>query len=158
MVTVTPAELTDVPGIVALLEELERFYGTTEFPSIAQREADVRAALFGPGAPMVWLARDSGGVVGLASCSYLWPAAGVSRSLFLKELYVGESVRRGGVGRELMRAVFAAAVAAGCSRVEWQTELGNTVARDFYAALGAQVLDGKIAFRVDGDLLAALAG
>ena len=98
-----------------------------------------------------------GRVVGLASCSYLWPAAGTSRSLFLKELYVRTAARRTGVGRLLMREVFAAAVVTRCSRVEWQTELGNPVAREFYASLGAQVLDGKIAFRVDGEQLNTLA-
>lgn len=66
------------------------------------------------------------------------PAAGLTRSLFLKELYVAQAARRTGVGRHLMGAVYRIALDQGCSRVEWQTESSNKAAQAFYAAIGAQ--------------------
>jgi ribosomal protein S18 acetylase RimI-like enzyme len=79
---------------------------------------------------------DGGLVVGIAAYSFLWPAVGTARSLFLKELYVAEGYRRRGVGRVLMRAVFETATVLGCARVEWTTDPDNAAALAFYAGLG----------------------
>jgi GNAT superfamily N-acetyltransferase len=38
----------------------------------------------------------------MASYSFLWPAAGVTRSLYLKELYVAQDWQRQGIGKLLM--------------------------------------------------------
>ena len=35
---------------------------------------------------------------GMASYSFLWPAAGLTRSLYLKELYVAQDWQRQGIG------------------------------------------------------------
>jgi len=44
--------------------------------------------------------------------------------------------RRGrGIGRALIEAVYAAARAAGCSRVYWQTQAGNHTGRQLYDKL-----------------------
>jgi GNAT superfamily N-acetyltransferase len=85
----------------------------------------------------------------MAAYSYLWPAVGRTRSLYLKELYVGESHRRGGVGKVLMRAVFATASQHGCSRVEWTTDDGNAGAQAFYETLGLPRRPSKIFYRVE---------
>jgi GNAT superfamily N-acetyltransferase len=56
------------------------------------------------------LAWDNGELVGFASYSFLWPAVGLTRSLYLKELYVAEAARRKGVGKLLMRRLYLIAV------------------------------------------------
>ncbi|MFE9998859.1 GNAT family N-acetyltransferase [Streptomyces avermitilis] len=62
----------------------------------------------------------TGDLVGLAAYSFLWSAAGSSHSLFLKESYVRDTLRRRGVGARLMDEPRALAAARpGCSRVEW---------------------------------------
>nr|WP_079083136.1 GNAT family N-acetyltransferase [Streptomyces antibioticus] len=79
----------------------------------------IRAALFGPQPVATTLIpRDSGDVLGFASYSFLWPAAGADTSIFLKELYVREAHRRKGVAGQLMDAVRDAGRTAGCSRLE----------------------------------------
>ncbi|WP_328468805.1 GNAT family N-acetyltransferase [Actinoplanes sp. NBC_00393] len=159
MIVVTPAEPVHAEGIVALAEEMDRFYGATDVDPLEVRLRQINDAIFAPqptaNALLAW---DGGRLVGLAAYSFLWPAVGLTRSLFLKELYVVESARRSGVGEQLMRAVFAIAVKHDCSRVEWQTESTNADARAFYAKIGAPEFGGKVSYRVDDELLQRLTG
>jgi GNAT superfamily N-acetyltransferase len=156
-VSITPAEARDAAGIADLMAELDSHYGATEVPSVDERTAQITGALFGPQpAAYVLLACDDARIVGIAAYSYLWPAAGTTSSLYLKELYVRRDVRRAGIGRALMHAVFTIAQERGCSRVEWATEVDNHDAQAFYASLGAPVQNGKVAYRVDDDGIAAI--
>ncbi len=88
-------------------------------------------------------------MAGFAAYSFLWPAVGATRSLYLKELYVPEKYRRRGVGALLMRAIFETAGPLGCSRVEWTTDARNTAAQAFYAKLGLRAHPSKIFYRVE---------
>jgi GNAT superfamily N-acetyltransferase len=150
VITVSPAEPRDAAAIAALLEDLGRFYGAAGSEPLDRRVDQIKEAIFSsPPAAYALLARDAGEVAGLAAYSFLWPAVGASRSLFLKELYVPEAYRRQGVGRLLMRAVFETAAAMGCSRVEWTTDVGNTAAQAFYARLGLTAYPSKVFYRVE---------
>jgi GNAT superfamily N-acetyltransferase len=136
----------DAEIIATVLGEVEEYYGGSPEPPKAQQ---VRNALFGPQpAATVLLARDNGEPAGLASYSFLWPAAGADTSLFLKELYVRTPYRRRGIARELIAAVRSEAQAAGCTRLEWQADADNPAALAFYEALGAVPNEGKIFYRV----------
>jgi ribosomal protein S18 acetylase RimI-like enzyme len=88
-------------------------------------------------------------VAGLATYSFVWPARGVTRSLYMKELYVAGAYRGQGVGKLLMRAIFETAAQRGCSRVEWTTDTDNVAAQDFYAKLGLPSRPSKIFYRVE---------
>jgi GNAT superfamily N-acetyltransferase len=159
VLTITHAEPADTHALTGLMEELDRFYGVTEFDPLDQRVEEVRQALFGsPPAAHMLLAKDDLDLLGMASYSFLWPAAGTTSSLFLKELYVRGERQRGGIGRRLMQAVCDVAVAEGCSRVEWQTDEDNARAQQFYKALGAPVHTAKVFYRLDGDELRRVAG
>jgi GNAT superfamily N-acetyltransferase len=92
-------------------------------------------------------------VVGLASYSYLWPAAGATHSLFLKELYVRDSARRHGIASALIDALRSIAAQAGCSRMEWLADRDNPAALAFYEALGVTPLNGKLVYRLDSEAL-----
>jgi GNAT superfamily N-acetyltransferase len=141
------------------MEELDQFYGATEFEPLEQRTAQIASMLFDtPPAAHVLLAKDGDDTVGLAAYSFLWPAAGLTHSLFLKELYVRRQRKREGVGTALVRAVCKVAEEAGCSRVEWQTETDNVDAQRFYAAVGADLHGGKVFYRLAGDAIRKVAG
>ena len=88
-----------------------------------------------------------GEVVGLAAYSFLWPAAGTTRSLYLKELFVLAAARRHGIGRLLMRELHAVAAEHRCSRVEWTADTDQPDAQRFYASLGAEPLATKLFYR-----------
>ncbi|MEM6733182.1 MAG: GNAT family N-acetyltransferase, partial [Myxococcota bacterium] len=59
-------------------------------------------------------------------------------SLVLKELYVRESARKSGVGRELMAAVMREATSIDAHRVVWSVLANNHAAQRFYESLGAR--------------------
>ncbi|MCC9307662.1 GNAT family N-acetyltransferase [Kitasatospora sp. RB6PN24] len=142
---ITLATAGDAEEIATILGEVEEYYGGER---IAPPATDVAAALFSDWpAARVLLARDGDQVVGLASVSRLWPAAGADVSLYLKELYVRAGHRRRGVARQLMDAVHAEARAAGCRRVEWTADRDNPPALQLYAALGVEPHQGKVFYR-----------
>ena len=150
MIRVAPAGPADVLALTELLEEMDRFYGAAGSTSREERVRQTSEALFSdPPAAHVLLAWAGPRLAGMAAYSYLWPAVGRTRSLYLKELYVGESHRRGGVGKLLMRAVLETAAQHGCSRVEWTTDSGNAGAQAFYETLGLPRHPSKVFYRLE---------
>lgn len=149
MTIIEPATRHDLPGLVDLLEEMDQFYGDTTEGTLEERARQLTAVLFGPTPKAAaLLAKDGDQVVGLAAYSYLWPAIGISTSLYLKELYVRRDRRREGIGQQLMTQLVELAKAEGCTRVEWTTDDGNEVAQHFYETLGHAVNAGKLMYRI----------
>lgn len=154
MTAITPAEPSHAEAIATLTEEMDRFYGATSVEPLDVRLRQIKEAIFsGQPSAFALLAWNDDRLVGFASYSFLWPALGMTRSLFLKELYVVEAARRSGVGKQLMRALFETAVKHDCSRVEWQTETTNANARAFYSRLAGREFEGKVFYRLDGESL-----
>lgn len=148
MITLADAKPGDEEQIADLLGELDLYYGDTPEGTGDERTALVRAVLFGdPPAVRALLAWDGPRLAGFASWSLLWPAAGLTTSLYLKEFYVADAYRRSGTGRLLMDGLHRIAAERGCSRVEWTTDDGNAGALAFYEALGAKPLPSKVFYR-----------
>jgi GNAT superfamily N-acetyltransferase len=144
-VIIRAATLEDVPALVDLLAERDRYYAVH---GAAPSFAAIADALFGPvPAARALLAFDDGELAGLAAYAFLWPAAGVTRSLYLKELFVLATFRRHGIGRLLMRELGRIAEEHRCSRIEWTADTDNPDAQRFYASLGAEPLATKIFYR-----------
>ncbi|MFF6994993.1 GNAT family N-acetyltransferase [Streptomyces sp. NPDC008313] len=136
----------DTEVISRLLGEVESYYGGSDTPGDPDQ---IRGALFGEHpVATVLLARAGEDVLGFAAFSMVWPAAGAGTSLFLKELFVREAHRRGGVARRLMEAVQEAGREAGCTRLDWTADADNPAALDFYRGLGAEPRAGKIFHRL----------
>ena len=154
----TVAAPSDADAIADLIDELDRFYGATETELRAARLPQIQAALFSS-QPAAYglLAWDDEHCVGLATYSFLWPAEGVSSSLFLKELYVAQSHRRQGIGKLLIQRVCQVAADNQCSRVEWMTDESNDDAQSFYKELGVPKFTAKVFYRLEGAQLAQLA-
>lgn len=106
MITVAAARPGDAAQLAGLMDELEQFYGGLSTQALDDKVAQISEALFGqhPAAEAL-LAWDGGKLVGFASYSFQWPAAGFTTSLFLKELYVARTYRRNGIGTQLMAAL-----------------------------------------------------
>jgi GNAT superfamily N-acetyltransferase len=148
MITLTEARPGDEAAIAALCTDLDEFYGGLPQDLPEERAAQVRDVLFGdPPLARALVAWDGEAPAGFASYSFLWPAAGLTASLYLKELYVAEAYRRAGVGRLLMDGLFDVARRRGLSRVEWTTDTSNVGAQAFYESLGARPLTSKIFYR-----------
>jgi GNAT superfamily N-acetyltransferase len=155
---VTPVMPEHVEVLAELAAEMDRFYGATELELIDLRLQQINQALFSdPPSAYAILAWNDDQAVGFASYSFLWPAVGLTRSIFLKELYVIENVRRSGVGEILMRTLAEIAIKHDCSRLEWQTDQPNADAQRFYDLLGVPVDESKLFYRVQGETLRDLA-
>lgn len=149
MINIAPASPGDGPAMARLLAEMDHFYGASRADPVDERVRQINDALFSS-RPVAYalLAWDGAALAGMAAYSFLWPAVGLTRSLYLKELYVGASHRRQGIGKHLMKAVFETAIRHGCSRVEWTTDTGNASAQAFYAGLGLPKHPSKVFYRV----------
>ena len=149
MIDVRPFDPTDLDSILLLTDEMQRFYGEAIDNERAARLDELRAALNGP-APHshVLLAWQDNSCVGFVSYSMLWPAVGLTSSLYLKELFVSSDARRSGVATTLMGSLLRLAREAGLTRIEWTTEPTNEEAMAFYASLGAESLPNKTFFRI----------
>jgi GNAT superfamily N-acetyltransferase len=154
MIEISAASPDDVLDMAKLFQEMDEFYGDPAIEPVGQKAEQIGAVLFGT-APLAFalLAWDNGQLVGFASYSVLWPAAGITKSLYLKELYVKESHRGTGAGRRLMRELFRTALDSNCSRVEWTTDTDNLGAQGFYEKLGLPAIQSKVFYRADRDTL-----
>jgi GNAT superfamily N-acetyltransferase len=151
-ITVSPAGPAHLSAIAELLDEMGRFYGTASAAPADERHRQVREALFAtPPAAHALLAWDQSRLAGIAAYSFLWPAAGLTRSLYLKELYVAAAYRGRGLGTLLMRSLIEVASEHGCSRVEWTADTGSARAQAFYSKLGVPPLPSKISYRIEDD-------
>ncbi len=149
-ITISTGRPADAPAMAELLAEMDRFYGDNVPAPMAERARQLSEAVFAsPPAAHVLLAWDGDQLAGLAAYSFLWPAAGLTSSVYVKELYVADRYRGQGTGTLLMRALFETAAKHRCSRVEWTTGRDNTGAQAFYRQLGVSAHPSKIFYRVE---------
>lgn len=151
-----PATRDDVPVI------LEHIRGLADYERLAHEvratEAQLRQALFGPQpAAEVLLAERNGEPAGFALFFHNFSTFLGKRGLYLEDLFVRPAHRGHGVGRALLSALAAIAVARDCGRLEWSVLDWNAPAIGFYRQLGAVPMDDWTIFRLTGEPLAALA-
>lgn len=158
VVEIRRAEPGDVAALAVLMDELDRFYGSDPVAPPAGRAPEIAANLFAePVAGYVLLAWEDGRLAGMAAYSFLWPAAGVTRSMYLKELHVREASRGRGIGTLLIRRLAQIACEHGCSRLEWTADADNAAATTFYERLGVPQDRAKIVYRLAGEGLRTFA-
>jgi GNAT superfamily N-acetyltransferase len=146
---VRPATPEDIDALAQLAEEMDRFYGATDIEPLDARRQQIREALFGDlPAAYALLATDEDVAIGFAAYSFLWPAVGLTTSLYLKELYVTPARHRGGVGRQIMESLCEVARKHDCSRVEWTTDQDNPGAQAFYQTFGVEPQNSKLFYRL----------
>lgn len=88
---------------------------------------------FDPSEPVhALVAEDAERVVGLAHYLFHRSTTRLHDVCYLQDLFTAERLRGLGVGRRLIRGVYAAARTEGCSRVYWQTQLTNHAGRTLY--------------------------
>jgi len=70
-------------------------------------------------------------------------------------LFVRPGTRGAGLGKALLSAIAAFAVARGCARLEWSVLDWNETAVGFYSRLGAEPMKGWTPMRLDGKMIQA---
>jgi GNAT superfamily N-acetyltransferase len=131
----------DIPGLAALFAEMQNHYQrpvtdeqAVEAATLACRPAQ---ATFDP---HVLIAAADNEVVGSIVLNVTFPAFELSRSLYIRDLYVARSMRRNGIGQALVSAAARLTYAKNYSALDWTTESGNVGARQMYESCGARVL------------------
>lgn len=153
--TATP---DDVPAILGMIHDLAAY--EREPDAVRTTEPQLHAALFGPDA--VASALLASGADGEPAGFALWYRSfstweGVP-GIYLEDLFVSESARGSGLGRELLSALARIARHRGWRRLEWAVLRWNAPSIEFYDALGGRPLDDWLTYRVDGRALADLGG
>jgi GNAT superfamily N-acetyltransferase len=117
-----------------------------------------RESLFGPqSCSEVLIAELHGEPAGLAIYFSTYSTFLARNGIYLEDIYVRESLRGQGIGKQLLAAVAKVAVSRECGRLEWSVLDWNQPAIDFYEALGAVALSEWIKYRLTGESLAKLA-
>ena len=127
---IRPLGTADHAAWLPLWQGYQRFYKTE---IAAETSAVTWQRFLDPAEPMnAALAWRNGEAVGLVHYIYHRSCWTVGDYCYLQDLYVAEGVRGGGIGRQLIEHVYAAARAAGASRVHWLTHETNTDAMQLY--------------------------
>ena len=135
---VRPVTRDDLPALLPLIADYQRFYGNA-----APDDAHNRAFFGGFVAPsergMLIAACDDDGSVAGYTCLY-WTYSSISASdvVLLNDLYVVPARRGVGVGEALIAAARDVARERGCSHLRWSTELHNRRAQRLYERVGAE--------------------
>ncbi len=77
--------------------------------------------------------------------------------VYLEDLFVRPEARGSGLGKALLSALAAIAIARDCARLEWSVLDWNEPAIGFYTSLGAKPMDEWTTFRIEGAALLDLA-
>ncbi len=153
-VTCRLATAADSTAVGTLFQENAHHYFGDKAPKLDAMVAHVRDDVLAPHANVeILLAETEDKAVGFASFAVVHPAPDLTGQLFLKDLFVTEEGRNGGVGETLLRALAGIAVERGCSRLDWTAEDYNPRALALYDRIGAKRLPEKIYYRFDGDAL-----
>jgi GNAT superfamily N-acetyltransferase len=147
---------SDITGVAALFSEMQSYYGQPVCDDEARQAATVvcRPCVHDFD-PRAIIALCEGVVVGSAVMNVSFPAYALSRSLYIRDLYVADAMRRRGVGQALVRRAAQLAFSEGFSALEWTTVTANSGARRMYEGCGANRLDRTYYRLTEGDLKVA---
>lgn len=150
----TPADIGTIHGFILALADYEKLAHEVkaDIPTLEKY-------LFGP-RPMaeVLIADRDGQAIGFALYFHNFSTFEGRPGLYLEDLFVAPDARGSGAGKALLRRLAQITLDRDCARLEWSVLDWNAPSIAFYRALGARPMDGWTVQRVDGDVLAALAG
>jgi GNAT superfamily N-acetyltransferase len=154
---VRPPRPADAAGVAALMSEMQQHYQQPVSDELAAEAAAFLCTPCGGGFdPRMVIAVADGQVIGSAVLNVTFPAAELSRSLYIRDLFVSAKTRRRGVGRALVKAAAEMALREGFSALDWTTDAANLIAHRLYDSRGAKRV-GRVYFRLAGGDLARVA-
>ena len=140
--TVRPPSEADIPSLAAHLSEMQAHYGRPVLDGMATKAAVLACKpavhMFDP---RVLIAVVGETLVGSIVMNVTFPAAELTLSLYIRDLYVANCARRRGIGRRLVMAANRLRAEQGFSALEWTTDSSNAAARRLYESSGARQMD-----------------
>ncbi|HDS1815462.1 TPA: GNAT family N-acetyltransferase [Pseudomonas putida] len=142
-VTLRPVSANDHSAWLALWQAYLRFYESelTEAVSTStwQRLLDANEPTH---SALAWV---DGKAVGMVNWIYHRSNWSIENACYLQDLYVDNTQRGLGIGRQLIEHVYATAKATGCTKVHWLTHETNATAISLYQQVAER--SGFIQFR-----------
>jgi len=134
VVLVRPIERADYAGWRPLWDGYNRFYGRHGPTALPESiSAATWERFFSSEEPVhALIAEQNGHLIGIAHYLFHRSTTRLTDICYLQDLFTLEEARGRGVGRQLIQEVYAAATAAGSTRVYWQTQVTNTPGRALY--------------------------
>ncbi|MHB8813781.1 MAG: GNAT family N-acetyltransferase [Steroidobacteraceae bacterium] len=131
---IRPVRRADYDGWRCLWDGYNGFYGRAGATALAEEITRTTWDRFFDAAEPVHalVAERDGKVAGLAHYLYHRSTTRLRDVCYLQDLFTASELRGLGIGRQLIRGVYDAARAAGCSRVYWQTQVTNRPGRALY--------------------------
>jgi len=154
-VQIRPAGEADAELLFELILELATYERLRE--DVAGDAETLRRSLFEQRAAEALIVERGGEAVGYAIFFTTFSTFECRPGIWLEDVYVRPSHRRGGIGRMVMEHLAALAVERGQVRLGWCALDWNEPALRFYDELGATRLHNWEMLRVDGERLASLA-
>jgi GNAT superfamily N-acetyltransferase len=155
-ITIRPATRRDVPQILKFIRALAAYERAPK--AVTATEADLERDGFGTNPFYFCLIAEYGDKpAGFAFYFFNYSTWLGRPGLYLEDLFVEPEMRGLGVGKALLERVAAIAVEKGCVRLQWEVLDWNTLAIEFYKAMGVEFLDEWRTVRVTGDALKRLA-
>jgi GNAT superfamily N-acetyltransferase len=153
--TIRPATPADVPDIFGMIFELAVFEKLEHM--VIANEAMLHQELFCEKPVCEALVGEANGeVVTFALFFHNFSTFLCKKGLYLEDLYVKQSQRGKGYGKQMLVALAQLAVERDCGRFEWSVLDWNANAIRFYEGMGATVMPDWRICRVTGDALARL--
>ena len=154
--TIRPVRLDDVPAVVAMVHELAEFERAADSCHITEEQ--LRSTLFAE-QPAVFghVAVDAQDApYGFALWFVNFSTWEGTHGIHLEDLYVRPHARGTGAGGALLATLAQICVDRGYVRLEW-VMLDWNPAAEFYAAIGAKVVEDWLPYRLSGAALTQLA-
>jgi GNAT superfamily N-acetyltransferase len=153
--TIRPATPADIPAIFGMIFELAVFEKLEHM--VVANEAMLHESLFCDKPVCEALVGEAGGeVVTFALFFHNFSTFLCKKGLYLEDLYVKQSCRGKGYGKQMLVALAQLVVERDCGRFEWSVLDWNANAIKFYEGMGATVMPDWRICRVTGDALAQL--
>lgn len=147
-IKILTAEKKHLSDIHSLLRELAEYqHLTSDFKISIDRLSEL---IFDEKSVNALVAECDGTVAGIA----LYYTSGVStfsgnHILYLEDIYIKDSARRNGIGRELFNRLRAIAKKENCCKIEWKCQSWNVNAGSFYKIMGSKQEDGWTSFSIN---------
>jgi GNAT superfamily N-acetyltransferase len=153
---IRPATPADVAAIYGMIHELAVFEKLEHL--VVATEDQLHEGLFGarPACEAIVGERD-GEVLTFALFFHNFSTFLTRKGLYLEDLYVKQSERGMGYGKQMLVALARIAVERQCGRFEWSVLDWNENAINFYKGVGADVMPDWRICRVAGAALTGLA-
>ena len=135
---VRPVTHDDLPALLALTGDYQRFYGNTAVDDGHNAEFFGRFVAPSDRGMLIGAYGDDGAPAGYTCLYWTYSSVSASEVVLLNDLYVAPSRRGAGVGEALIAAATDVARERGCSHLRWCTELPNRRAQRLYERLGAE--------------------